>query len=224
MLAKAGLLGHERIAAQAALPPANAVINSVTPHSSFFPHSLSLSLLLPGFLLHTHTHRFLIPQWAVEESDSVRSCFGQWEREREAARSCRRDGRVRGGYGREGQSSVHTPTHPLLSPHRQPCWTKPDSYSIFPKLNLICSRLPLTDTLLHWNASAITHPWQQIGTITQRLFLHFHTPTHIHTHTQICSVIHRATKPSRAENNNKNHSSSRKLHFFYGQKKIIVTP
>lgn len=96
----------------------------------------------------------------------------------------RRDGRREeqekrwGGSGRlweEGQSPVHTPSHPFLSPHRQSRSSKRDSYSIFPKLNLICSRLPLTDTLLHWNASAITHRWQQIGTNTHASSSSTHT-------------------------------------------------
>lgn len=56
------------------------------------------------------------------------------------------DGRVRGGKEESEIQSEHTPPHTFLhSPHCQASWTKLDSYSIFPKLNLCLSSA-------HWHA------------------------------------------------------------------------
>lgn len=104
--AKAGLLGHQRITALAALS-ANAIINTVTTVLSLLVFNLTDT--------HTHTHR--------RGAGEVTGRFGEVERKRDSDR--------------------YSPPRALLpSPRRRLGWTKRDSYSIFPKLNLICGRLP----------------------------------------------------------------------------------
>lgn len=77
-------------------------------------------------------------------------------------------GRWQGGFGevkkKRDSNGCSPPCTLLPSARRQPEWTKRDSYSIFPKLNLICGRLPPTLTVArerlsrHLLDSTIAHP------------------------------------------------------------------
>lgn len=107
MLAKAGLLGHERIEAQAALPPANAVINSVTRHSSFFS-TLSLS--------NTHTHLSLSPHSPCTSSGGIKfSKIMRWSMRTRGGRE-EEAGEEMGGLGEVRERGTVISTHPYTPP------------------------------------------------------------------------------------------------------------
>lgn len=192
---KPGWLVHERMAAHAALLPANCVINSLTRPSSFFPPPpilpASLSLSLSLLLSLCDTHLFLLSP-SLSRSNLARSCFSQWEHNEEGGRG--KQDRSWGGEGRggEGKSESHTPPHPPPSFTSLPAILN-QTWQLFnfPKAK---SNLQLSSA--HWHTATLEgfshHP-----PFAAR-FVRSLTPPHMKTHTH-AKPMHREGERSKSK-------------------------
>lgn len=137
------LLKHQRMAARAALLPANTVINFVTRYPSYFFFFFAPNASSKCTLTFKHTPTFPCPIFPrpVKEKNLARLCFDQQEHDRETGKEA--DGRKEAGKnGTVIITHLRTPFPHLIASHAGQTW----QLFNFPKLNLISICLPLAET------------------------------------------------------------------------------